>query len=46
VDEDMRLSFVRIGPCTMLNVFEIVGNPEADRQTLMFSRGSTAYETR
>jgi catechol 2,3-dioxygenase-like lactoylglutathione lyase family enzyme len=36
---DMRLSFVAVGPSTMLNVFEIVGNTEATRQTPMFGRG-------
>jgi catechol 2,3-dioxygenase-like lactoylglutathione lyase family enzyme len=36
---DMRLSFVAVGPSTMLNVFEIVGNIEATRQTPMFGRG-------
>ena len=35
----MRLSFIKIGPSAMLNVFEIVGNTEADRQTPMFGRG-------
>ena len=39
VDGGMRLSFVKVGPSTMLNVFEIVGNTEADRQTPMFGRG-------
>jgi catechol 2,3-dioxygenase-like lactoylglutathione lyase family enzyme len=39
VDGYMRLSFVQIGPSTMLNIFEIVGNTEADRQTPMFGRG-------
>ncbi|OHV32071.1 MULTISPECIES: VOC family protein [Pseudofrankia] len=34
-----RLSFVRIGPTTELNVFEIPGNTEARRQTSMFGRG-------
>jgi catechol 2,3-dioxygenase-like lactoylglutathione lyase family enzyme len=39
VDGDLRLSFVKVGPSTMLNIFEIVGNAEADRQTPMFGRG-------
>jgi catechol 2,3-dioxygenase-like lactoylglutathione lyase family enzyme len=39
VDGDLRLSFVKVGPSAMLNIFEIVGNTEADRQTPMFGRG-------
>ncbi len=35
----VRLSFVDIGPFSELNVFEIDGNSEADRQTPMFERG-------
>lgn len=34
-----RLSCIRIGPEAELNVFEIDGNTEADRQTPMFGRG-------
>ena len=34
-----RLSFVDIGPFNELNVFELEGNTEADRQTPMFGRG-------
>ncbi|MCU1455730.1 MAG: hypothetical protein JWN46_3876 [Acidimicrobiales bacterium] len=34
-----RLSFVAVGPHTELNVFEVVGNTEAERQTPMFGRG-------
>ena len=34
----MRLSFVKIGPSTMLNIFEIVGNT-VDRDTRQFGRG-------
>ena len=34
-----RLSVIRIGPGSELNVFEIEGNTEADRQTPMFGRG-------
>lgn len=34
-----RLSFIDIGDGTMLNVFEIEGNTEADRQVPMFGRG-------
>jgi len=37
--EGARLSFVDIGPFTELNVFEITGNSEAERQTPMFGRG-------
>jgi catechol 2,3-dioxygenase-like lactoylglutathione lyase family enzyme len=35
----VRLSFVDIGPHTELNVFQIEGCTEADRQTPMFGRG-------
>src|SRR5688572_19408301 len=35
----IRLSFVDIGPHTELNVFEVEGATEADRQTPMFGRG-------
>jgi catechol 2,3-dioxygenase-like lactoylglutathione lyase family enzyme len=35
----VRLSFVNVGPFSELNVFEIEGNTEADRQTPMFGRG-------
>ena len=35
----VRLSFVDVGPHTELNVFQIDGNTEADRQTPMFGRG-------
>lgn len=35
----MRLSFISIGPHTELNVFEVEGNREPDRQTPMFGRG-------
>lgn len=38
-DDGMRLSFVHIGPSTELNVFEVPGNLEAQRQTPMFGRG-------
>ena len=33
------LTFVRIGPSAELNVFEVQGNTEAQRQTPMFGRG-------
>lgn len=39
VGPGMRLSFVDIGPHTELNVFEVDGNTEAQRQTPMFGRG-------
>src|SRR5260370_16171256 len=35
----MRMSFVDVGPHTTLNVFEIDGNIEAERQTPVFARG-------
>jgi hypothetical protein len=35
----VRLSFIAIGPHHELNVFEIEGNTEAERQTPMFGRG-------
>jgi catechol 2,3-dioxygenase-like lactoylglutathione lyase family enzyme len=34
-----RLTFVRIGPHTEFNLFEVDGNVEAERQTPMFGRG-------
>jgi len=37
--EGPRLSVIRIGPFSELNVFQIDGNAEADRQTPMFGRG-------
>jgi catechol 2,3-dioxygenase-like lactoylglutathione lyase family enzyme len=36
---DVRLSIVDVGPFSELNVFEIKGNTEADRQIPMFGRG-------
>ncbi len=39
VDEGMRLSFVDIGKDRELNVFEVRGNTEWQRQTPMFGRG-------
>ena len=39
VQPGMRLSFVDIGPHTELNVFQIDGNAEAERQVPMFGRG-------
>src|SRR5437660_11069135 len=35
----VRLSFVDIGTHAELNVFEVEGNSEAERQTPMFGRG-------
>jgi catechol 2,3-dioxygenase-like lactoylglutathione lyase family enzyme len=37
--EGVRLSFVDVGPHTELNVFEVTGNTESQRQTPMFGRG-------
>lgn len=37
--EGVRLSMVDVGPHTELNVFEVAGNTEAERQTPMFGRG-------
>ena len=37
--DGVRLSFVDIGTTTQLNVFEVDGNTEAQRQTPMFGRG-------
>src|SRR5690242_11777839 len=34
-----RLTFVRIGPHTEFNLFEVEGNSEPERQTPMFGRG-------
>jgi catechol 2,3-dioxygenase-like lactoylglutathione lyase family enzyme len=34
-----RLSIVKVGPFSELNVFEVEGNHEAERQTPMFGRG-------
>jgi catechol 2,3-dioxygenase-like lactoylglutathione lyase family enzyme len=39
VDGPVRLTFLNIGPNTELNIFEIDGNHQADRQTPMFGRG-------
>ncbi len=38
-DGTVRLSVVRIGPWAELNVFQVEGNTEAERQTPMFGRG-------
>jgi catechol 2,3-dioxygenase-like lactoylglutathione lyase family enzyme len=37
--DDVRMTIVQVGPTAELNVFEIRGNAEADRQTPMFGRG-------
>lgn len=39
LDGPVRLTMVKIGPHSELNVFEIEGNDEATRQTPMFGRG-------
>ena len=38
-EDAVRLSIIRIGPWAELNVFQIEGNHEADRQVPMFGRG-------
>ncbi len=38
-NDGVRLSIVKIGPWSELNVFQIEGNTEADRQVPMFGRG-------
>jgi catechol 2,3-dioxygenase-like lactoylglutathione lyase family enzyme len=38
-NDAIRLSIIRIGPYSELNVFQIEGNSEADRQVPMFGRG-------
>jgi catechol 2,3-dioxygenase-like lactoylglutathione lyase family enzyme len=38
-DADVRMSVIHIGPNAELNVFQVKGNTEADRQTPMFGRG-------
>ncbi len=37
--ERALLTFIKIGPTAELNVFEVKGNTEAERQTPMFGRG-------
>jgi catechol 2,3-dioxygenase-like lactoylglutathione lyase family enzyme len=39
IEAGARLTFIRIGESAELNVFELSGNTEADRQTPMFGRG-------
>jgi catechol 2,3-dioxygenase-like lactoylglutathione lyase family enzyme len=36
---DVRMTVIHVGPSAELNVFEIVGNTESERQTPMFGRG-------
>ena len=36
---DFRLTLVKVGPHAELNVFEVAGNDEANRQVPMFGRG-------
>ena len=38
-EEGMRLTFVKVGPTSELNVFEKEGNHEATKQVPMFGRG-------
>ncbi len=38
-NDAVRLSIIKIGPYSELNVFQIDGNTEADRQVPMFGRG-------
>jgi catechol 2,3-dioxygenase-like lactoylglutathione lyase family enzyme len=38
-DDTVWLSIIRIGESAELNVFQIIGNTEADRQVPMFGRG-------
>ena len=37
--DDFRLTLVKVGPTSELNVFELTGNDEATRQGPMFGRG-------
>ena len=38
-DDEMRLSFIHVGPYNAINVFQFTGNHEADKQVPMFGRG-------
>ena len=38
-DDDVRMTIIHVGPTAELNVFQIKGNTEAERQTPMFGRG-------
>ena len=45
--DEGRLTFVRIGQQAEINLFEVNGNTEAERQTPMFGRGaSTTWHSR
>ena len=37
--EEFRLTLVKVGPQSELNIFEVAGNQEASRQTPMLGRG-------
>jgi catechol 2,3-dioxygenase-like lactoylglutathione lyase family enzyme len=39
IEPDLRMSIIHVGPSSELNVFQIDGNTEANRQTPMFGRG-------
>ena len=43
VGPGMRFSLIDIGPMAKLNVFQIDGNHESDRQTPIFERGRLAH---
>jgi catechol 2,3-dioxygenase-like lactoylglutathione lyase family enzyme len=38
-EPDVRMTVIHVGPSSELNVFQIKGNDEAERQTPMFGRG-------
>jgi catechol 2,3-dioxygenase-like lactoylglutathione lyase family enzyme len=38
-DADVRMTVIHVGPTSELNVFQVKGNTEAERQTPMFGRG-------
>jgi catechol 2,3-dioxygenase-like lactoylglutathione lyase family enzyme len=38
-DAKVRMAIVKVGPYSELNVFQVPGNSEAERQTPMFGRG-------
>jgi catechol 2,3-dioxygenase-like lactoylglutathione lyase family enzyme len=40
-DGAIQLTFIRIGQTAELNVFQVAGNTEADRQTPMFGRAAS-----
>jgi catechol 2,3-dioxygenase-like lactoylglutathione lyase family enzyme len=37
--DEVKLTFVKIGESAEINLFQVAGNAEADRQTPMFGRG-------